>query len=298
MTLPTPCAKRAALRQLLRDQSFVIAPAVHDVFSLRLVEQAGYASACISGAMLAYGLLGVPDIGLLSLTEAVEHCRRLARVARIPITADADAGYGNARGVHYAVELFEEAGAAGVNIEDQVVPRRAGATGKEVVAIREMAGKIAAACRARRDPNFMIIARTDAPGIESTEQLIERALAYQAAGADMLLAMGPRDEAQIRALVDALHIPVTLSAGTGLGAAPAAAGLTLRQIARLNVRRVSLTTLLPGGMVAGMRDALDALAGAAERDAAAAVDRGAASLGALFDASAQHAFETELLRLD
>ncbi|MGT2489453.1 isocitrate lyase/PEP mutase family protein [Cupriavidus basilensis] len=128
-----------------------MAPAVHDIFSLRLVEQAGYQSACISGAMLSCSLLGVPDIGLLTLTECVEHCRRLTRVSSIPITADADAGYGNPRGVHYAVELFEEAGAAGLNIEDQVVPRRwASPGGKEVVPVGEMIAKIDAAQRARR----------------------------------------------------------------------------------------------------------------------------------------------------
>jgi len=293
---PTAAQKRAALRRLLAEQSFIVSPAVHDVFSLRLVEQAGYASACISGAMLSHGLLGIADIGLLTLTECVEHCRRLTRAARIPITADADAGYGNARGAHYAVELFEEAGAAGINLEDQVVPRRAGAAGKEVIGTAEMAGKLAAARRARRDPDFLIIARTDAFAVEDTDAVIARARAYEEAGADMLLAMAPPGEAAIARLVQALRIPVTLSAGTGLGGAASAAGLTLAQIARLGVRRVSLTTLLPGGAVAGMRAALQALR-SDDPAAGEAAARGAQAIGALFDAPAQHAFEAELLRL-
>ncbi|MFJ1255467.1 oxaloacetate decarboxylase [Cupriavidus sp. CuC1] len=292
----TPVQKTASLRTLLQREAFVVAPAVHDIFSLRLVEQAGYQSACISGAMLSYSLLGVPDIGLLTLTECVEHCRRLTRAASIPITADADAGYGNPRGVHYAVELFEEAGAAGVNIEDQVVPRRWGsAAPKEVVPLGEMLAKIDAAQRARRDSNFMIIARTDAFACESTEQVILRARAYQAAGADMLLPIAPRTEGDIARLVRALDIPVTLSAGTGLAPSPSAANVSLERLRALGVRRVSLTTLLPGAAVAGMRRGLDAmrLAGGASDDGMAAAGEG--SLGALFDAAEQIAFEDALL---
>jgi 2-methylisocitrate lyase-like PEP mutase family enzyme len=296
--IPSHTEKRAALRLALRDTPFIIAPAVHDVFSLRLVEQAGYGSACISGAMLSYSLLGIPDIGLLGLAECVEHCRRLVRAASIPITADADAGYGNARGAHYAVELFEEAGAAGVNIEDQVVPRRFGtAAGKEVVSLREMAGKIAAAQRARRDPNFLIIARTDACAVEPIEQVIARARAYQDAGADLLLPMAPRGEGDIERLVRALDIPVTISAGTGLAPAPSAAGLALPRLRELGVRRVSLTTLLPGGAMHGMSDALAAVRDAAAQAGAAPVaQREAANdLAALFDTASQHAFEEDLL---
>jgi 2-methylisocitrate lyase-like PEP mutase family enzyme len=297
---PTFIQKRAALRHALDNSPFIVAPAVHDVFSLRLVEKAGYGSACISGAMLSYGLLGIPDIGLLSLTECVEHCRRLVRASSIPITADADAGYGNARGTHYAVELFEEAGAAGVNIEDQVVPRRFGAAArKEVVGVREMAGKITAASRARQDPNFLVIARTDACAVESIEQVIDRARAYQDAGADLVLPMAPRSEADIERLVRALDIPVTISAGTGLAPTPSAAGVSLARLRDLGVRRVSLTTLLPGGAIDGMNIALAAVQRAAAEtsphDAAASLPAGRVDFNVLFDTALQHAFEDELL---
>lgn len=301
---PTPAAARAALRALLREEAFVVAPAVHDVFSLRLVEQAGYRSACISGAMLSYALLGVPDIGLLTLTETVEHCRRLVRASAIPITADGDAGFGNARGVHYAVELFEEAGAAGLNLEDQVVPRRWGAgAAKEVVPVAEMVGKIRAARAARRDPDFLIIARTDAFACEPPEQVIARARAYEAAGADLLLPIAPRTASNVERLVGALEIPVTLSIGTGLAPSPSSASLPLRRIRELGVRRVSLTTLLPGAAAQGMADGLDALRRLLEGGMEPPVDaggepaaRGARGFDALFGAPSQKAFEDALLQ--
>ncbi|MDF3838350.1 isocitrate lyase/PEP mutase family protein [Cupriavidus basilensis] len=297
----SPAQKTASLRELLRTNAFIVAPAVHDIFSLRLVEQAGFRSACISGAMLSYSLLGIPDIGLLTLTECVEHCRRLTRASSIPITADGDAGYGNPRGVHYAVELFEEAGAAGLNIEDQVVPRRWGSTaGKEVVSVGEMVAKIDAARRARRDGNFLIIARTDAFACESTGQVIDRARAYQDAGADMLLPVAPRTREDIRRLARALEIPVTLSAGTGLAPGASCANVPLSQLPELGVRRASLTTLLPGASVAGMKASLESvqrrLRGSESSEGIDAAVSGAASLDGLFDAAAQSAFEAALLR--
>ncbi|MGO4328538.1 oxaloacetate decarboxylase [Cupriavidus sp. 2TAF22] len=300
MRAATPASTKASLRKLLREESFVVAPAVHDVFSLRLVEQAGYASACISGAMLSYAMLGVPDIGLLSLTETVEHCRRLARASSIPITADGDAGFGNARGVHHAVALFEEAGAAGLNLEDQVVPKRWGATApKEVVCVPEMVSKIRAACAARRDPDFLIIARTDAFACEPAEQVIARARAYEQAGADLLLPIAPRSGENVERLVKALEIPVTLSIGTGLAPSPASASLSLQRIRSLGVRRVSLTTLLPGAATQGMADGLDALRRALQGEIPGPGDapavRGVRSFDALFDAPSQAAFEASLL---
>jgi len=307
MSIPDAAAKRAALRRQLQEESFIIAPAVHDVFSLRLVERAGYRSTCISGAMLAMALLGQPDIGLLGLAESVEHCRRLVRVAGIPITADADAGYGNARGVFHTVEMFEEAGAAGVNLEDQIVPRRHGAgAGKEVVSVAEMCGKIRAACRARRDGNFLVIVRTDACAVEPMGDVAARVLAYEEAGADLILPMAPRGEGEIDGLVRALRIPVTISAGTGLAPAASAGRVPLARLRELGVRRVSLTILLPGAATAGMDEALQALRSAAAGASASppasapALDavRGAALLPTLMDVEAQHAFESALLDVD
>lgn len=293
MQIPSIQEKRAALRQQLASDRFIVAPAVHDIFSLRLIERAGYRSACISGAMLSYNQLGLADMGMVTLTESVDHCRMLTRTALIPITADADAGYGNARGVYHATQLFEEAGAAGINIEDQIVPRRMGAHGKEVVSVREMVAKLRAADQARRDSNFMLIARMDGFGVVSLDEVIARAQAYEAAGADMLLAIHPPSPEDIERLVRAVDIPVSLSAGTGLGAIAACAGLTLKEIADLGVRRVSLTTLLPHASLNGMRAGIEALASADSVGTRWQFD--GSLMDSLFQPSRQYAFEDELL---
>lgn len=271
--LPGTAAR--VLRALLRDDPFVMAPGVHDLFSLRAIEQAGFKSAAISGAVLSHALLGMPDLGLLSLTECVDHCRRLTRVARIPITADADAGFGNGLGVQHAVRAFEEAGAAGINIEDQVVPRRWGSSpGKEVVSLEEMVAKIRAAVLARRDPDFVLIVRTDAFACESVDQVVRRALAYEQAGADLLMPIGPGGEENIARLVGALRIPVTINVGTGLAPAASAGNVSLKRLRTLGVRRVSFPQLLPAVAAGAMTNSLAALS--AYRDSADSPDYPAA----------------------
>ncbi|SDD82944.1 2-Methylisocitrate lyase, PEP mutase family [Cupriavidus sp. YR651] len=297
---PSAAAKRHHLRKMLKNEPFIVAPAVHDVFSLRLVEKAGFQSACISGAMLSYGMLGVPDIGLLTLSDTVDHCRKISSASRIPITADADAGFGNSRGVYYSVQLFEDAGAAGVNLEDQVVPKRWGAgPGKEVVSTAEMVSKIRAASSARQDENFLIIIRSDAFATESLEQVLERVSAYQDAGADMLLPIAPRSEANVERLVHRLDIPVSLSIGTGLWPSPSAANLSLDRIRALGVRRVSLTTLLHGASVHAMGKSLVSLqrvlTGEEVQSEHEPAVKGAKSLDALFDAVSQFDLERALL---
>lgn len=265
---PRPAKK--TLRQLLAQDPFVIAPGVYDLFGLRAIEQAGYASAAISGAVLSHLLLGLPDVGVLGLAESVEHCRRLTRRAAIPISADADAGYGNALGVFHTVELFEEAGAAGVNIEDQVVPRRFGSgSGKEVVSTEEMVGKIEAACLARRSDDFAIIVRTDAFACEPTDAVLRRARAYEAAGADLLMPVAPKDADDVARIVEALRVPVSINMATGLAPSPSSAGLTMAQLRALGVRRVSLPNLLPALSAGAMEAGLRQLRGQAEGQAQA-----------------------------
>ena len=268
-------AGASALRRLLRDEAFIVAPGVHDMFALRAIEDAGFASAAISGAVMSQAMLGMPDIGLLTLDQSVEHCRRLVRAARIPITADADAGFGNPMGVRYSVQLFEEAGAAGVNIEDQVVPRRwAGAPGKEVVSMGEMVAKIEAAVKARRDGDFVLIVRTDAFACETLAQVLERARAYEAAGADLLMPIGPPDGTAVACLVESLDIPVSINVGNGLEPAASAGRLSIPCLRALGVRRVSLPQLLPSVGAAAMQRGLAALQGIARtgQGAASALD--------------------------
>ena len=157
-------------RQLLTSGAFIVSPGVYDGYSIRLVEAAGFSCASTSGAAISNALLGYPDAGAMGLYENVNHCRHLARAVGIPLTADADTGYGNPMNVHYTIQQFEEAGVAGVNIEDQVSPKRCGhMPGKDVVPTGEMVRKIEAACLARKDDAFMIVARTDAIAVEGID---------------------------------------------------------------------------------------------------------------------------------
>lgn len=135
--------KAQIYRALLNSGEFIVSPGVYDGYSVRLVEAAGFKTAATSGAAVSNALLGVPDAGMMGLSENANHCRNLARSVNIPITADADTGYGNPMNVHYTVKIFEEAGVAGVNIEDQVSPKRCGhMPGKEVISQAEMLKKL------------------------------------------------------------------------------------------------------------------------------------------------------------
>lgn len=238
----------------------MIAPGVYDGYSARLVEAAGFEVAATSGAAVSNSILGIDDIGVMGLSENVAHCQRLAAAINIPLTADADTGYGNPMNVHYTVQQFEQAGVAGINIEDQVHPKRCGhMPGKEVVPLEEMVKKIEAACLARRDDAFMIIARTDALAIEGIEGAVKRVRAYVAAGADMIFPDAARSEDDIRRIVDAAGIPVTINMGFGIRSRPTTPLLPLPDLARMGVRRVSLPRMLPAAAILGMSRALDCM---------------------------------------
>src|SRR4051812_10205684 len=143
-------------------------------------------------------LAGRPDVGLLTGTEMVDNARRIAAAVDVPVIADADTGYGNAINVVRTVQSYEQAGVAGVHLEDQVMPKKCGhMSGKAVIGVDEMIGKIRAAIAARRDPDFVVIARTDAAAVEGLDAALERARAYAAAGADLLFVEAPTSEDDI-----------------------------------------------------------------------------------------------------
>lgn len=250
--------KAKQFRRLLESGEFIVSPGVYDGYSVRLVEAAGFKTACTSGAAISNALLGIDDIGVMGLTDNVDHCRNLARSVSIPLTADADTGYGNPMNVHYAVQRFEEAGVAGVNLEDQVAPKRCGhMVGKEVIPLAEMVKKIEAACLARRDDDFVIIARTDALALEGIEGAVARARAYAAAGADILFPDAVRSEEDIKRLVEAAGIPVTVNMGFGIRSRPTTPLIPLPLLKALGVRRVSLPRMLPAAAIKAMQGALD-----------------------------------------
>lgn len=252
-------------RALLDSGEFIVSPGVYDGYSVRLVEAAGYKTAATSGAAISNALLGEPDAGVMGLQENVNHCRHLARSVGIPVTADADNGYGNPMNVHYTVQLFEDAGIAGVNIEDQVSPKRCGhMPGKDVISGAEMVKKIEAACLARRDDAFVIIARTDALALEGIEGACKRARAYGKAGADMVFADAVRSEDDIARLVEAAGVPITVNMGFGIRSRPTTPLIPIRRLKALGVRRISLPRMLPAAAIRGMQQALQLMRGVIE----------------------------------
>lgn len=178
-------AKR--FRELLAQEGPILSPGVYDCVSARAVERAGFPAAGISGAAVTASVLGYPDVGLQTMTEILTQARNIARCVDIPITVDADTGYGNALNVMRATREFEAAGLAGMMIEDQTFPKRCGHfEGKKLISTEEMVAKIKAGCEARRSEDFVFIARTDARAVYGLDHAIERALRYCEAGADVI----------------------------------------------------------------------------------------------------------------
>ena len=184
-------------------------PGVPNAAIARQVERAGFEALYISGAGLANATAGVPDIGLLSLTEVAQLAGYIAEAVQIPAVVDADTGFGGAENVARTIRQLERAGLAGCHIEDQEFPKRCGhLAGKSLVDIDEMAGKIEAAVAARRDPDFLIIARTDARAVEDFEQTIRRALRYIEAGADAIFPEALQSEQEFRDFAAAVRVPL------------------------------------------------------------------------------------------
>ena len=179
---------RGRLRRRLTDGPMIVAPGIYDAFGARFVEQAGFEAVYMTGNGVSASLLGRPDVGLIDLTLIAGHAHRVAACVDIPLICDADTGYGNAVNVRRTVEEFESAGVAAIHLEDQVSPKRCGHLpgSRPVVAMEEHVGKIEAAVAARRDPDFIIIARTDAAAGHGLEEAIRRGKAYCKAGADVI----------------------------------------------------------------------------------------------------------------
>ena len=180
------------LRQMLNGPAMVVAPFVFDAFQARIAQSAGFQAIYMTGFGTA-AARGFPDVGLLTMAEMVENVRYIAGAVNIPLICDADTGYGNPVNVYRTVREYEAAGAAALHIEDQVWPKRCGfLAGKQVIPLEEMVPKVKAACDARRDQNFVIIARTDALAVNGWEDVAQRARAYRAAGADLIFVDGIR----------------------------------------------------------------------------------------------------------
>ena len=188
----------ARLRELLAGDRPIVAPGAYDALSARLIEEAGFAVVYMTGFGTTASLIGRPDVGLLTMTEMVGNARRIAAAVELPVIADADTGYGNALNVIRTVREYEAAGVAGIHIEDQVSPKRCGhMEGKQVVPAATMVDKVRAAVEARHNPDFVLIARTDARAVEGLDAAIDRARRYLDAGADVLFVEAMRSDAEI-----------------------------------------------------------------------------------------------------
>jgi 2-methylisocitrate lyase-like PEP mutase family enzyme len=192
------------LRALLERGEPVLAPGAYDGLSARLIERAGFPAVYMTGFGASASLLGRPDVGLLSFAEMAGHARRLVQAVGVPVIADADDGYGNPLNVMRTVQEYEAAGVAALHIEDQVAPKRCGhMDGKDVIDASEMVEKVRAAVEARRSPDLVLIARTDARAVEGLDAALERARRYREAGADMLFVEAPESEAEVAAVAEA-----------------------------------------------------------------------------------------------
>ncbi len=207
--LSAPGNRRARLRALLDTAAAtgdpVLAPGAYDALSARLVEQAGFDVAYMTGFGTTASLLGRPDVGLLGQAEMVDNARRMAAVLDVPLLADADTGYGNPINVIRTVREYEQAGVAGLHLEDQVLPKKCGhLAGKVVVPVEDMEAKIRAAVDARTDPDLVLIARTDVAQVEGVDAALARARRFADAGADLLFVEAPTSEADIEKVATAL----------------------------------------------------------------------------------------------
>ena len=213
MTKPTSPSER--LRELLSHGSLIRAPSAIDGLSAKLIAKAGFEAIHLTGSGVSRSM-GYPDIGLVTMSEMVERARMVSNAVSVPVIADGDTGYGNAMNLMRTIREFEAAGVAAIHVEDQITPKRCGHyDGKELIAAEEMALKIQAACEARRDRAFIVVARTDARGIEGFDAAIRRANLYRDAGADVVFIEAPESREEVERIPSLVAAPVLINMYSG-----------------------------------------------------------------------------------
>ncbi len=234
----------ARFRELLAGDEPILLPGCYDALGARLIEQAGFDTVYMTGFGTSASLLGRPDVGLLGMSEMVDNARRIVAATDLPVIADADTGYGNQINVVRTVQAYEQAGVSGIHIEDQVLPKRCGhMEGKLVVPEGEFVGKIAAAVEARSNPDFVLIARTDARAPHGMDAALDRARAAHAAGADVLFVEALLDKEELAIVAKELDgIPLVFNWAEGGKTPP----LTISEITELGFAMVimPISTLL------------------------------------------------------
>jgi 2-methylisocitrate lyase-like PEP mutase family enzyme len=256
--MPNPAAETAAqrLRRLVESPEILVAPGAQDALSAKLVERAGFHALFCGDYNAAAVLLGKPDYGFITLPEMVELLQRITRTVSIPLIGDAGCGFGNALNVYRTVQEYERVGVAGITIEDQVFPKRCGhMAGKQIIPADEMVAKLRAANRARRDPAFVICARTDAIATHGLNEAIARGRAYAKAGADLVWADAVPSREDIIRLVKEIPCRIFVALVEG-GKTPL---MTVTELERIGVSVVICGLMTLYATAAGIRDALNAL---------------------------------------
>jgi len=250
-------SKGRQLKQLINAPEILVTPGVYDGYSARLVEKAGFKSGSITGAGTSESRLGWADRGVMGLDENVANARRLADCCNLLLRADADTGYGNAMSVYFATRAFEKAGVAAVMFEDQVWPKRCGhMAGKSVIPANEMVQKVKAAVDARLDPDFIIIARTDAAGTHGVDEAIRRLNLYAEAGADCMYADALLSREDIAKVAKGVPKPLIVNMGLGMRTRKTTPLMTPKELEALGVAVVSYPRLLTTAALRGMMNAM------------------------------------------
>jgi len=254
-------SKGKKLAELLAAPEILICPGIFDGYSARMAAKYGYQSAVVSGAGVSEAHLGWADKGVMGYRENVEVSRVLASLSDdLLLQADADTGYGNAVNVHFTVRGFEDAGVAAVMIEDQVWPKRCGhLAGKSVIPADEMVDKVKSAVDARRDPDFIIKARTDAAGPLGINAAIDRLNVYAEAGAELLFADALLSEEDIANVAANVPKPLAVNMGLGLLTRGTTPLIHPNRLQEMGVAMISYPRLMSTGAVRGMANAMDAL---------------------------------------
>lgn len=230
------------LKQLIQAKEILVMPGVYDALSARIAEKCGVKAVQVTGYGLAGAGLALPDVGIMTKTQMVEQVRNICRAVSIPVMADGDTGFGNAINLYYAVKDFEEAGAAGINLEDQFFPKRCGHMGgKQIIPFKEAVKKIEAAAAARTDQDFVINARTDAIAVSGVDEAIRRGNAFAKAGADLIFVEAPEKVDDIKRVIQSIDAPVSINMIYAKGSKTPA--VSIKQLEEWGAARVSVPVM-------------------------------------------------------
>lgn len=227
-------SRNKRLRRLISERSVQI-PGAFNALVAKAIEKAGFEAVYVSGAGLANAVYGLPDVGLVTMTEAVEHARRICNVTKLPVVFDGDTGFGETINMARTVAEMEAVGVSAIHFEDQVLPKKCGhLDGKQLISAEEMAEKIRGACAARNDPDMMIIARTDARGVTSFDDAVERANRYVDAGADAIFPEALQTKDELAKFAERVKVPL-LANMTEFGKTPL---LKLAELVEIGYRMI------------------------------------------------------------